>query len=207
MILQREESHLDTNNFLIESRKIILASQSKRRIDLINLLGLENIVCESHKVDEENFKWKKPYSKSVLDLSELKARSIKTTNNENSVVIAGDTAVIRAGKIFHKTNSLSEVKSYLQTLSGRKHFVYGGLCVLSTSGKAFRKFSKTEVYFNKILDNEITKQILEDGVGKAGGYALQNFGSRFVKKIRGCYTNVIGISIPELYKILKNPEL
>ena len=207
MISQREESHLDTNNFLIKSRKIILASQSKRRIELINLLGLKNIVCVNHKVDEENFKWKKPYSKSVLDLSELKARSIKTTNNENSVVIAGDTMVIRAGKIFHKTNSMSEIKSYLQTLSGRKHFVYGGLCVLSTSGKAFRKFSKTEVYFNKILDNEITKQVLEDGVGKAGGYALQNFGSRFVKKIRGCYTNVIGISIPELYKILKNPEL
>ena len=206
MILQREESHLDTNNFLIESRKIILASQSKRRIELMNLLGLKNIVCENHKVDEENFKWKKPYSKSVLDLSELKARSIKT-NNENSVIIAGDTMVIRAGKIFHKTNSVSKIKSYLQTLSGRKHFVYGGLCVLSTSGKVFKKLSKTEVYFNKILDNEITKQVLEDGLGKAGGYALQNFGSRFVKKIRGCYTNVMGISIPELYKILKNPEL
>ena len=192
---------------MIESRKIILASQSKRRIELINLLGFKNIVYENHKVDEENFKWKKPYSKSVLDLSELKARSIKTKNNENSLVIAGDTTVIRAGKIFHKTNSMSEIRSYLQTLSGRKHFVYGGLCVLSTSGKAFRKFSKTEVYFNKILDSEITKQVLEDGVGKAGGYALQNFGSRFVKKIRGCYTNVIGISIPELYKILKNPEL
>ena len=192
---------------MIKSRKIILASQSKRRIELINLLGFKNIVYENHKVDEENFKWKKPYSKSVLDLSELKARSIKTTNNENSVVIAGDTMVLRAGRIFHKTNSVSEIKSYLRALSGRKHFVYGGLCVLSTSGKAFRKFSKTEVYFNKILDNEITKQVLEDGVGKAGGYALQNFGSRFVKKIRGCYTNVIGISIPELYKILKNPEL
>jgi len=192
---------------LIESRKIILASQSKRRIELLNLLGLKNIVCENHRVNEEDFKWKKPYSKSVLDLSELKARSIKTKNNDNSVVIAGDTMVTRAGKIFHKSNSLSEIKSYLQTLSGRKHFVYGGLCVLSTSGKAFRKFSKTEVYFNKILDNEITKQVLEDGLGKSGGYALQNFGSRFVKKIRGCYTNVIGLSIPELYKILKNPEL
>ena len=207
MISQREESHLDTNNFLIEGRKIILASQSKRRIELINLLGFKNVVCENHKVEEEDYKWKKPYSKSVLDLSELKARSVKTTKNKNSVVIAGDTMVIRAGKIFHKTNSMSEIKSYLQTLSGRKHFVYGGLCVLSTSGKAFRKFSKTEVYFNKILDNEITKQVLEDGLGKSGGYALQNFGSRFVKKIRGCYTNVIGISIPELYKILKNPEL
>ena len=104
-------------------------------------------------------------------------------------------------------NLFLTVKSYLQTLSGRKHLVYGGLCVLSTSGKAFRKFSKTEVYFNKILDNEITEQVLEDGIGKAGGYAIQNFGSRFVKKIRGCYTNVVGMSIPELYKILKNPEL
>ena len=77
MISQREESHLDTNKFLFENRKIILASQSKRGIELMNLLGLKNIVCESHKIDEENFKWKKPYSKSVLDLSELKARSIK----------------------------------------------------------------------------------------------------------------------------------
>ena len=207
MISQREESHLDTNNFLIKSRKIILASQSKRRIELINLLGLKNIVCINHKVDEENFKWKKPFSKSVLDLSELKARSIKTTNNENSVVIAGDTMVIRAGKIFHKTNSISEIKNYLQHFQ-EENTLSMVVCVFCQNPeKAFRKFSKTEVYFNKILDNELTKQVLEDGVGKAGGYALQNFGSRFVKKIRGCYTNVIGISIPELYKILKNPEL
>ncbi len=170
-------------------------------------MRLENIEIEDHKVDEENFKWKKPYSKSILDLSELKARSVQNKKNKNSIIIAGDTMVIRAGKFFNKTNSTTEIKDYLKTLSGRKHYVYGGLCVLSPSGKAFRKFSKTEVYFNKIYDDEITKNVLEDGVGKAGGYALQNFGSRFVKKIRGCYTNVIGISIPELYKILKNPEL
>jgi len=192
---------------LIESRNIILASQSQRRIELLKLLRLENIEIENHKVDEENFKWKKPYSKSILDLSELKARSIQNKKNKNSIIIAGDTVVIRAGKLLNKTNSTTKIKSYLETLSGRKHFVYGGLCVLSPSGKAFKKFSKTEVYFNKIYDYEITKQVLEDGVGKAGGYALQNFGSRFVKKIRGCYTNVIGMSIPELYKILKNPEL
>ena len=77
MISQREESHLDTNNFLIGGRKIILASQSKRRMELINLLGLKHIVYANHRVDEEGFKWRKPYSKSILDLSELKARSIK----------------------------------------------------------------------------------------------------------------------------------
>ena len=192
---------------MIENRKIILASKSQRRIELLNILRLKNIVIKNHTVDEENFQWNKPYSKSILDLSELKARSIQNKKNNHSIIIAGDTVVIRSGKLFNKTNSTSEIKSYLKKLSGRKHFVYGGLCVLSPSGKAFRKFSKTEVYFNKINDYEITKQVLEDGVGKAGGYALQNFGSRFVRKIRGCYTNVIGMSIPELYKILKNPEL
>ena len=192
---------------MIENRKIILASKSQRRIELLNILRLKNIVIKNHTVDEENFQWNKPYSKSILDLSELKARSIQNKKNKHSIIIAGDTTVIHSGKLFNKTNSTSEIKSYLKKLSGRKHFVYGGLCVLSPSGKAFRKFSKTEVYFNKICDYEITKQVLQDGVGKAGGYALQNFGSRFVKKIRGCYTNVIGMSIPELYKILKNPEL
>ena len=192
---------------MIENRKIILASKSQRRIELLNILRLKNIVIKNHTVDEENFQWNKPYSKSILDLSELKARSVQNKKNKHSIIIAGDTTVIHSGKLFNKTNSTSEIKSYLKKLSGRKHFVYGGLCVLSPSGKAFRKFSKTEVYFNKICDYEITKQVLQDGVGKAGGYALQNFGSRFVKKIRGCYTNVIGMSIPELYKILKNPEL
>ena len=192
---------------MIENRKIILASQSQRRRELLNLLKLKNIEIENHQVDEENFKWKKPYSKSILELSELKARSIQNNKNRNSIIIAGDTMVVRAGKFFNKTNSTTKIKSYLKTLSGRKHFVYGGLCVLSSSGQAFKRFSKTEVFFNKIYDYEITEQVLEDGVGKAGGYALQNFGARFVKKIRGCYTNVIGMSIPELYKILKNPEL
>ena len=183
---------------------LILASKSERRSSLLKKLKIDFNIQDS-RLDESTITIKNP-SKYCQILASMKAEII-LKNNKNSVVIAGDTMVIRAGKIFHKTSSMSEIKSYLQTLSGRKHFVYGGLCVLSTSGKAFRKFSKTEVYFNKILDNEITEQVLEDGVGKAGGYALQNFGSRFVKKIRGCYTNGIGISIPELYKILKNPEL
>ena len=64
MILQRAESLLDTNNFLIKSRKIILASQSKRRIELINLLGFKDIVCENHKVDEDN-----PQNNNLFDQS------------------------------------------------------------------------------------------------------------------------------------------
>ena len=73
---------------------------------------------------------------------------------------------------------------------------------ISLKGEIFRRFIRTEVVFHKIGEKDITEEILKDGVGKAGGYAIQNLGSRFIKKIRGCYTNVVGISIPELYKIL-----
>lgn len=168
-------------------------------------MGLNNVELQKHSIDEEKFKLKNPLSKSILDLAEQKAESVKKKMNKK-IIIAGDTIVIRAGKVFNKTNCQKEVKNYLKILSGRKHFVYGGLCVISSKGKIFRKFIKTEVYFNKIEEKEITNEVLQDGLGKAGGYAIQNFGSRFIKKIRGCYTNVVGISIPALYKILKSPE-
>ena len=89
--------------------------------------------------------------------------------------------VIRAGKIFHKTNSISEIKSYLQTLSGRKHFVYGGLCVMNTKGKISKRLVKTEVYFNRISCKELEdKTLINEGIGKSGGYAIQGLAGKFV---------------------------
>ena len=190
---------------MIQSNKIILASESSRRKELLMLLGLKNIQCCKHKINENCFRFKKPLSKSVIKLAELKADSVNSVQKKK-IIIAGDTIVTRAGKVFNKVSSQKEVKSYLKLLSGRKHFVYGGLCVISSQGKKFRRLIKTEVYFNKIEENDMTDEVLEDGIGKAGGYAIQNFGSRFIKKIRGCYTNIVGISIPELYKIFRNPE-
>ena len=136
----------------------------------------------------------------------MKAISVKKNLKNKQIVISGDTLVYRAGKIFHKTDSKSEVKNYLTLLSNRKHHVYGGICVISLNGKIFTKVVKTEVYFNKIEKKDLTKEVLEDGLGKAGGYAIQSYGARFIKKIRGCYTNIVGISIPELYKIFKSSE-
>jgi len=190
---------------LIRSNEILLASESHRRKELLKLLGFKSIQCCKHLIDEDNFNYKRPLSKSIIRLAELKADSVFSLQKKK-IIIAGDTLVIRAGKIFNKVDSQKEVKSYLKLLSGRKHFVYGGLCVISSRGKKFTRFIKTEVYFNKIEEKEMTHDVLEDGIGKAGGYAIQNFGSRFIKKIRGCYTNVVGISIPELYKIFKSPE-
>tara|TARA_B100000900_G_C20511772_1_gene688340 strand:+ start:581 stop:1159 length:579 start_codon:yes stop_codon:yes gene_type:complete len=191
---------------LIPSNKILLASESKNKKEILSLLGLKDVESSRHFIDEDTFKFEKPLSRSVIKLAELKAKSVRKTLKEKRVVIAGDTIVFRGGKIFQKVNSLDDVKNYLLLLSGRKHLVYGGLCVISLKGEVFRRFIRTEVVFHKIEEKDITKEILNDGVGKAGGYAIQNLGSRFIKKIRGCYTNVVGISIPELYKILRSLE-
>ncbi len=190
-----------------KKQKIILASESQQRIKLLKKLDIANFECQKHLVDERKFDFKSSITKSILELVQMKAESVRNRlKNCNNIIISGDTVVYRAGKIFHKTNSKDEIRQYLKLLSGRKHRVFGGLCVVFSNGKIIRRLVKTDVYFNNISQDEITDSILEDGIGKSGGYAIQNFGSRFVKKIRGCYTNVVGISIPELYKILKSPE-
>ena len=160
MIWQKVELLLDTNNFLKQFKNIILASQSPRRKSLLKLLGLNNVEIYKHSINEDNFELKRPLSKSILDLAEQKASSVKKKINKK-IIIAGDTVVFRAGQVFNKTNSQKEVKKYLKSLSGRKHFVYGGLCVISSKGTIFRRFVKTEVYFNKIDEREMTNEITE----------------------------------------------
>ena len=73
----------------------------------------------------------------------------------------------------------------------------------SNKKKIFKRAIITDVYFNNIYNNDLCEEFLEDGIGKAGGYAIQGYASKFIRKIRGCYTNVVGLSIPEVYKILK----
>ncbi len=184
-------------------KKIILASQSQRREKLLYQIGINDFRILKHSINENSYKFTNPISKSIMGLAEMKAKSIKKSLLNSHTIISADTIVMRAGKFFHKANSRESVKKYLTTLSNKKHNVYGGICVLSDN-TVFKRFVKTEVYFHKISEFDLSDEILDDGIGKAGGYAIQNHGAKFVRKIRGCYTNIVGISIPELYKILKS---
>ena len=104
---------------MIRSNEILLASESHRRKELLKLLGFKSIQCCKHLIDEDNFNYKRPLSKSIIRLAELKADSVFSLQKKK-IIIAGDTLVIRAGKIFNKVDSQKEVKSYLKLLSGRK---------------------------------------------------------------------------------------
>lgn len=186
--------------------KIILASSSSRRLNLLKKLGLKNIETINHSIDEQSFIDSENIQKSVKIIAYQKALDVKNKierNNKAYTVIAGDTIVYRAGTLFHKANSAEMVRKYLETLSSRKHFVYGGICIISNKGEVFRRLITTEVYFEKLNKSDLTQDLLNEGIGKSGGYAIQGLSSKFIKKIKGSYTNVVGISIPEVYKILK----
>ena len=184
---------------------IILASSSPRRLELLNNLGLKKIRVINPKVDEKNFLEKSSLKKSVRNIAIQKALYVRGINKDfkDSTIVAGDTLVFRAGRILHKAESKDIVKNYLNYLSARRHKVYGGICIISKEGKIFSKVVVTEIFFEKLQQVDMSDKLLEEGIGKAGGYAIQGVASKFIRKIKGSYTNVVGLSIPEVYKIFK----
>ena len=184
---------------------IILASSSPRRLELLKNLGLKKIEVINPIVNERNLLEKASLKKSVKNIAIQKALYVKKSCKDfkDSTIIAGDTLVFRAGRILHKAESKDIVKTYLNYLSARRHKVYGGICIISKEGKIFSKVVVTEIFFEKLERVDISDKLLEEGIGKAGGYAIQGIASKFIKKIKGSYTNVVGLSIPEVYKIFK----
>ena len=131
-------------------------------------------------------------------------------DSTHSLVIVADTMLSDPDEhslSMGKPRDLAHAATMLLRLSGRLHQVWSATAV-RWNGVWHRWCESAVVSIPELTADQMDALLTSNSwVGKAGGYALQSLGSRFVKKIRGCYTNVIGISIPELYKILKNPEL
>ena len=146
-----------------------------------------------------------PIYKRPKEIAFQKALAAKERNPAtDNFIIAGDNIVFRGKKTYDKTDKISEVKRYLYELSGKKHFVLGGLCVLSPNGEISKRIVRTEVFFKKLSNTEISDENLQkDGLNKAGGYAIQNLGSLIVSKIKGSYFNVVGLCLFELVQMLK----
>ena len=186
--------------------KVILASSSQRRRELITKFNFNDLEIIEPSINEKKFIVQNSLSQSVKNIALNKALNVKKKIKHHlkpATIIAGDTIVYRAGKILHKPRSKSSVRECLDYLSSRKHRVLGGICVISKKGKIYNRVVTTEVFFEKIDKVDYCDELLNEGIGKSGGYAIQGLSSRFVKKIKGSYTNVVGLSIPEVYKILK----
>jgi len=182
--------------------RIILASMSPRRMELLGFLGIPFETIPSH-IEESNEINDDPTA-YVLRLAEEKARFV-ARDFPSSWVIGADTIVVLDGEILGKPSSREEASLMLAKLKGRKHEVFTGLALLQEeTGTLLRDVVVSSVYFREIAEEEMRWYVNSDEpYDKAGGYALQGKGAVFVRQLEGSYTNVIGLPLCELVELLK----
>lgn len=186
--------------------RLVLASASPRRRELLSQIGLEFTVMPSTK--EEHAKATEAGA-LVQELSRQKAEDIweqlsGADNQPELLVIGADTVVCCEGKILGKPHSREAAAEMLTALQGRSHEVYTGVTLYSQS-EAVTFFECTQVEFYPMTEAEISDYIdSKEPMDKAGAYGIQGLGARFVKGIRGDYNNVVGLPVGRLYQELKS---
>ena len=181
--------------------RFILASKSPRRYELLKQVGLDFDVIPSR--IEENFVQKESPSKHVLRLAEAKALDVGCQYPDRWV-IAADTIVYIDHSILGKPKNREEAMEMLCRLSGKEHRVLTGFSVQHLQkGKRDRKAVQTAVKVKGLTPDEMEWYIqTAEPFDKAGGYAIQGIGSFMIESIRGSYTNVVGLPLCELIKML-----
>jgi len=192
-----------------KSPKLVLASGSPRRRELLERLGLRFEVKVSD-VDE-TISSSDPLS-VVKELSSAKALAVgKTlfTANEETLVLGSDTIVVLGKDILGKPLSREDAISMLKKLSGCAHQVYTGVALLHLPSQRLHTLATvTDVYFRDLADAEISTYVdTGEPMDKAGAYALQGIASAFVSRVDGCFTNVIGLPVPDTVKLLREHGL
>ncbi len=187
-------------------KKMILASASPRRSELMRQAGYDFEVMVSHK--EECYSAATPDG-IVKELALLKAEDIASQIEPKDVVVIGaDTVVSFEGKILGKPGSEEEAFAMIKSYQGQKHQVYTGVAILKYDAEGNRTVINeavcTHVYVNPMTDEEIRNYIARDSVlDKAGAYGIQSGFAAHVEKIEGDYFNVVGLPISFVYEALK----
>ncbi len=182
--------------------KILLASASPRRRELLKKAGLEFRITSAD-VDETLPDGISP-ANAVRHLCRIKNDAIKADGE--TVVITADTVVACDGRILGKPSDEAQARRMLELLSGREHSVYTGVCI--RKGRKRKIFTeRTRVYFYNLTEREIDGYIASgEPMDKAGAYGIQGAAFSFVRKINGDYNNVVGLPLARVVRELKEFE-
>lgn len=181
--------------------QLILASASARRLALLGQIGVTPDRVEPADIDET------PHAKELpkvyaARMAREKATLVAAKNREN-FVLAADTVVSCGRRILPKADNNEQVSACLKLLSGRSHTVITGVCVLNPDGKTAQRINMTKVMFKRLSEEEIKTYLeSEEGLGKAGGYAIQGRAGAFVKHLNGSYSSVVGLPLYEAANLL-----
>ena len=188
------------------NKKIILASGSPRRAEILNNIGIEHTIIKSE-ADESSINHEGiDVGMYVQELSILKATEVYgRISAENALIIGADTVVSIDGTILGKPKDNDDAFNMLKLLSGKTHQVYTGYCVVdSNTGYSVCGSQCTDVKFAELSDKDINEYIhTGETVDKAGSYAIQGKGVMLVEKIDGDYLNVVGLPVRDLVLLMK----
>ena len=179
---------------------LVLASTSPRRRELLARIGLAPARVAAPQIDETPLKGELPRD-YVARLARGKALAVERAPDE--VVLAGDTTVAVGRRILEKPADEADLRRMLGLLSGRRHHVWSGVCVVGTDDRPRVRVVDTIVAFKALSAAEIDRYVeTGEGMGKAGGYAIQGRAETFVRFLSGSHSNVVGLPLFETRALL-----
>lgn len=183
---------------------LILASASPRRLALLEQVGVKPDQIIPSDIDESVLAGELPRP-HALRIATAKAKALQARPGmQGSVILSADTVVSVGRRILPKAEDDRTVATCLKLLSGRRHTVMTAVAVIDAAGKLRTRICETKVAFRRLDEREIAEYcISREGLGKAGGYAIQGHAAVFVRFISGSYSNVVGLPLMETFQMLR----
>jgi septum formation protein len=182
--------------------KIYLASDSKARKKLLDVLGLKFTVLPG-RINEKIIP-AKSYAQLVKINALAKAKQV-AKKLKSGIIIGADTIVVQDGKIFGKPKNMRDARLMLKKLSKKPQWLYSGIAIIDKDkNKTLVDYEKTKVYMDKLTEEEINNYFSKvSPLDKAGSFDIQGLGGIFVDRIEGCFYNVVGLPLAKLAGILR----
>jgi septum formation protein len=184
------------------SPSLVLASTSPRRLELLARIGIVPARLAAPDIDEDALPGEapRPY---VLRIATAKAHAVDRAAGE--VILAGDTTVAVGRRILGKPVDEADLRRMLGLLSGRRHHCLSAVCVIDAAGKARTRLSDTILAFKPLSAVEIEAYVASgEGMGKAGGYAIQGRAEAWVRMLSGSHSGVVGLPLFETRALLSS---
>ena len=182
--------------------RLVLASASPRRLDLLARIGVVPDAVVPAEIDETPRKGELPPAYAARMAAE-KAAAVHAAEPE-ALVLAADTVVAAGRRILPKTEEEEEARATLTLLSGRRHRVYTAVTAIGADGTARHRLSLTMVAFKRLSDHELCAYLASgEWRGKAGGYAIQGRAEGLIRQISGSYSGVVGLPLYETRALLR----
>lgn len=185
---------------MTEPLRLVLASASPRRLELLRRIGVEPDEIRPADIDESEIPGETP-----RQLAERLARSkAMAVEARDAIVLGSDTVVSVGRRILPKTEDEAEARKCLALLSGRGHRVWTGVALTAPDGRMASQLVETRVTFKRLSEDEINAYIASsEWQGKAGGYGIQGMAEAFVMRLAGSYSGVMGLPLYETANLLR----